>query len=203
VLGLRLLSLHNLRFLIRLTQDAREAIERGGFADSAAATRKVDVGGFLILIVLFGAAWLLFIVPAAGASCPTRRCRTRSRSATRSSRRAASTAPSRPRGRDGEGWIATGVVVTLDRRAVAAVAGKSRSKHTRRPPGARLTYPARVDPPFHLVLIGLSCSRSWYGLLAVPGSPFHRGVKKGLDLQGGPRGRPWKASRPRSQAHPG
>jgi queuine tRNA-ribosyltransferase len=33
VLGLRLLSLHNLRFLIRLTQDAREAIERGGFAD--------------------------------------------------------------------------------------------------------------------------------------------------------------------------
>ena len=33
VLGLRLLSLHNLRFLIKLTQDAREAIERGGFAD--------------------------------------------------------------------------------------------------------------------------------------------------------------------------
>ena len=33
LLGLRLLSLHNLRFLIRLTQDAREAIERGGFAD--------------------------------------------------------------------------------------------------------------------------------------------------------------------------
>ena len=33
VLGLRLLSLHNLRFLVRLTQDAREAIERGGFAD--------------------------------------------------------------------------------------------------------------------------------------------------------------------------
>jgi queuine tRNA-ribosyltransferase len=33
VLGLRLLSLHNLRFLFKLTQDAREAIERGGFAD--------------------------------------------------------------------------------------------------------------------------------------------------------------------------
>ena len=33
VLGLRLLSLHNLRFLIKLTQDAREAIERGGFAN--------------------------------------------------------------------------------------------------------------------------------------------------------------------------
>ena len=33
MLGLRLLSLHNLRFLIKLTQDAREAIERGGFAD--------------------------------------------------------------------------------------------------------------------------------------------------------------------------
>jgi queuine tRNA-ribosyltransferase len=33
VLGLRLLSVHNLRFLLKLTQDAREAIERGGFAD--------------------------------------------------------------------------------------------------------------------------------------------------------------------------
>ncbi len=33
LLGLRLLSLHNLRFLIELTQGAREAIERGGFAD--------------------------------------------------------------------------------------------------------------------------------------------------------------------------
>ena len=33
MLGLRLLSLHNLRFLIKLTQDAREAIERRGFAD--------------------------------------------------------------------------------------------------------------------------------------------------------------------------
>ena len=33
LLGLRLLSLHNLRFLIKLTQDAREAIARGGFAD--------------------------------------------------------------------------------------------------------------------------------------------------------------------------
>jgi queuine tRNA-ribosyltransferase len=33
VLGLRLLSLHNLRFLMKLTQDAREAIERGGFVD--------------------------------------------------------------------------------------------------------------------------------------------------------------------------
>ena len=32
LLGLRLLSLHNLRFLIELTQGAREAIERGGFA---------------------------------------------------------------------------------------------------------------------------------------------------------------------------
>lgn len=32
VLGLRLLSLHNLRFLIRLTRGARDAIERGTFA---------------------------------------------------------------------------------------------------------------------------------------------------------------------------
>ena len=33
LLGLRLLSLHNLRFLIRLTRGAREAIERGRFAE--------------------------------------------------------------------------------------------------------------------------------------------------------------------------
>jgi queuine tRNA-ribosyltransferase len=32
LLGLRLLSLHNLRFLVELTRSAREAIERGGFA---------------------------------------------------------------------------------------------------------------------------------------------------------------------------
>jgi queuine tRNA-ribosyltransferase len=32
LLGLRLLSLHNLRFLLDLTAGAREAIERGGFA---------------------------------------------------------------------------------------------------------------------------------------------------------------------------
>ena len=32
LLGLRLLSLHNLRFVIELTRGAREAIARGGFA---------------------------------------------------------------------------------------------------------------------------------------------------------------------------
>ena len=32
LLGLRLLSLHNLRFLIELTRGARDAIECGGFA---------------------------------------------------------------------------------------------------------------------------------------------------------------------------
>jgi queuine tRNA-ribosyltransferase len=32
LLGLRLLSIHNLRFLVRLTDGAREAIERGAFA---------------------------------------------------------------------------------------------------------------------------------------------------------------------------
>jgi queuine tRNA-ribosyltransferase len=32
LLGLRLLSLHNLRFVLELTGGAREAIERGGFA---------------------------------------------------------------------------------------------------------------------------------------------------------------------------
>jgi queuine tRNA-ribosyltransferase len=33
LLGLRLLSLHNLRFVIELTDGARQAIERGRFAD--------------------------------------------------------------------------------------------------------------------------------------------------------------------------
>jgi queuine tRNA-ribosyltransferase len=32
LLGLRLLSLHNLRFLVNLTGEARDAIERGAFA---------------------------------------------------------------------------------------------------------------------------------------------------------------------------
>jgi queuine tRNA-ribosyltransferase len=32
LLGLRLLSLHNLRFVVRLTDGARDAIERGQFA---------------------------------------------------------------------------------------------------------------------------------------------------------------------------
>ena len=36
ILGLRLLSLHNLRFLLDLVAAAREAIERGGFASWSA-----------------------------------------------------------------------------------------------------------------------------------------------------------------------
>jgi len=41
LLGLRLLTLHNLHFLLRLTAGAREAIERGTFAayKQAALTR--------------------------------------------------------------------------------------------------------------------------------------------------------------------
>jgi len=37
ILGLRLLSLHNLRFVLRLTENARAAIERGEFAAFRAA----------------------------------------------------------------------------------------------------------------------------------------------------------------------
>ena len=37
ILGLRLLSVHNLRFVLRLTADARAAIERGAFADFRAS----------------------------------------------------------------------------------------------------------------------------------------------------------------------
>src|SRR5205807_5322864 len=46
LLGLRLLSLHNLRFLLDLTAGAREAIERGAFAsykDEASARLTVPL----------------------------------------------------------------------------------------------------------------------------------------------------------------
>src|SRR5207237_6838917 len=46
LLGLRLLSLHNLRFVIELTRGAREAIARGGFASykGGALERQTWVG---------------------------------------------------------------------------------------------------------------------------------------------------------------
>jgi tRNA-guanine family transglycosylase len=40
LLGLRLLSLHNLRFLLELTRGARDAIEGGGFAAYKARARE-------------------------------------------------------------------------------------------------------------------------------------------------------------------
>ena len=50
ILGLRLLSLHNLRFLIDLVAAARQAIERGGFAQlegrcARTARTAPDLGG--------------------------------------------------------------------------------------------------------------------------------------------------------------
>ena len=72
ILGLRLLSLHNLRFVLDLVAGARDAIERGrlavvqgGGAGAAAARRGgIHVGSYLIIIIaLFGALWLFLIRP--------------------------------------------------------------------------------------------------------------------------------------------
>ena len=70
LLGLRLLSLHNLRFLLDVTLGARSAIEDGRLADFTlgdAATdgeRSMSSGGIfiLVLLVLF-LVWLMLVRP--------------------------------------------------------------------------------------------------------------------------------------------
>ena len=96
LLGLRLLSLHNLRFLLELTRRAREAIERGDVRPPTNATpleraraRNPDP----LVDPVRPLAWFLLALPSRRRQRRTRRCRTRSRSATRSSPRAGSTAP--------------------------------------------------------------------------------------------------------------
>ena len=71
ILGLRLLSLHNLRFVLDLTARARAAIERGTFSsfrDEALARLAAPTGGgtvqFLIIMVLMlGVMYVLMIRP--------------------------------------------------------------------------------------------------------------------------------------------
>ena len=71
LLGLRLLSLHNLRFLLDLTAGARRAIEDGRLADFSVEMRrrmrraKHDAAALifiLVLLVLF-LVWLLLVRP--------------------------------------------------------------------------------------------------------------------------------------------
>ena len=125
LLGLRLLSLHNLRFLLELT---RARARRS----SAASSPPTNATPWSVSPndprphhrgPPRARAGSSSRGPSSGASANTRRCRTSSRSATRSSPPAASTRSS-ARSNDDELRIeiAPGVLVTLDRRAVAAVA---------------------------------------------------------------------------------
>ena len=76
ILGLRLLSLHNLRFLLDLVAAARQAIERGEFltwkrrgARTSEGSHGVTIGAsggsgfFLIIIVAFLVLWLIVVRP--------------------------------------------------------------------------------------------------------------------------------------------
>ena len=124
LLGLRLLSLHNLRFVVALTRGARDAITtRHVRRLQARPTRKAGMDGFLILIVILGAVWLVFVIPS--------RRRQRAHSGMQDSvvvdDEIITAGGLHGRVKElGESElqleIAPGVVVTLDRRAVAAVA---------------------------------------------------------------------------------
>ena len=88
-------------------------------------SKGCQLGGFLIVIVIFGAVWLLFLLPrAAGAAHRTRRCRTTVVVGDDDHHRRR-----HPRDRCARSVdelvrieIAPGVVVAVDRRAIAAVA---------------------------------------------------------------------------------
>ena len=88
--------------------------------------------------------------------------------------------------------IAPGVVVTLDRRAVAAVAQEIHAPVEQDPnietdpPQANLFVhawlPAARTSRFSLIVLA---ALAGVALLGVPGSPAHRKLSEGLDLQGG------------------
>ena len=70
LLGLRLLSLHNLHFLLELTAGARAAIERGELeAYTAAALARLaggpqeELGQLIVLVAMFALLWLFLIRP--------------------------------------------------------------------------------------------------------------------------------------------
>ena len=120
------------------------------------------MGGFLILLVVLAAVWLLFVVPAqAPPSVARGDAGLASTSATRSSPPAGSTASSARSDDDTLRLeIAPGVVGSLDRRAVAAVAREVEvevepeeevevdpNEAARTTGATRLTCPARVVAP--------------------------------------------------------
>ena len=72
MLGLRLLSLHNLHFLLELTAGARAAIEQGELeaytaapspGSPAASGGSLEPGGLIVLVALFVFFWLFVIRP--------------------------------------------------------------------------------------------------------------------------------------------
>ncbi len=161
---------------------------------------KADVGGFLILILVLGAVWVLFVVPA--------RRRQRSHAAMQDSVDVGDeiiTAGGLHGGRRGRSTttscrleIAPGVVVTLDRRAVAAVAREVEVEvEPERPEGSDaplrtwLTCPARV----------VAALSSHPGRADRP-RPRRRGVPRRARLAGAPAGQtgPRPAGRPRVRA---
>ncbi len=158
LLGLRLLSLHNLRFVLELTDGARDAIERGGFASYKRDwLERLTWAAFLILIIILGAVWVLFVIPA--------RRRQRSHASMQDSVAVGDEIITAGgfhgvvRELDDDQVrleIAPGVVVTLDRRAVAAVAREVEVEVEAEPEasqasGTRLTCPSRVvaEVPSH------------------------------------------------------
>ena len=85
LLGLRLLSLHNLHFLLELTAGARAAIERGELealhGGGARPARRRPTGGplaqLIVIVAMFALLWLFLIAPqrtaraGPAASCST------------------------------------------------------------------------------------------------------------------------------------
>ena len=148
LLGLRLLSLHNLRFLVQLTRGAGDAIERGTFASykrdllERLGERTVRGADSWSIVVLLGLLWVFVVLPV--------RRRQRAQAASHEAMQD-SLAPGDEIITAGglyaivraiederlEIEIAPGVIATLDRRAVAAVAEDLETRTGRRRRRAR------------------------------------------------------------------
>ena len=132
LLGLRLLSLHNLHFLLELTAGARAAIERGELGGlhgrGARQARRRPTGGplaqLILIVAMFALLWLFLIRPQRARAQAHQELVDQGRaSATRSSPWAASTGTCIEIDEDDDLMleIAPGTQVRIARRAVAAV----------------------------------------------------------------------------------
>ncbi len=125
LLGLRLLSLHNLRFLLELTRP-RARSDRAGDVRLLQARRTGaarHLGPLIFVVILFALAWLLLVCPRAGGSAPTRSMQDSVEVGDEIITAGGIHASVRELGdEDVRVEIAPGVVVKLDRRAIAAVA---------------------------------------------------------------------------------